>query len=233
LENRDINWFKSVCDVNGFIIKDDALNLLDKFTHLLISQNQQVNLISKTSEVSIWEEHILHCISFLFLRKIKEDSKILDLGTGGGLPGIPLKILYPGLDLTLLDSTGKKIAAVNDMIHDLGLKNIRGISARAEEISSKSEYSQKFDYIICRAVSSLKNIVNWSWRFLNPEVSPQNDEYVTRNSILILKGGNLDEEIKHIGSNKNIKSIENIELNYSGSETLTNPDKKLIILKMK
>jgi 16S rRNA (guanine527-N7)-methyltransferase len=228
---KDHNWFKDICVKNSLVITDEQLLLLGKFVDLLILKNQEINLISQKSESNIWEDHILHSLSFLFYIKLKKDAKILDLGSGGGLPGIPLKILFPQMGITLLDSTKKKIIADNEIIKSLELKNIKGISERAEEINNKTEYQNKFDYVTARAVSSLENIVNWSVPFLKPDSDDIfEEETIPTGSIIVLKGGDIDEEVRKIKNNKYIKQIKIIDLNFEGSASLANPDKKIIII---
>jgi 16S rRNA (guanine527-N7)-methyltransferase len=231
---RDQSWFKHICDINSLNIMDEQLLGLSKYVDLLILKNREVNLISNKSESNVWEDHILHSLSFLFLVKLKTNSKILDLGSGGGLPGIPLKILYPDMDITLLDSTKKKIIADNEMIRTLGLKNIKGISYRAEEINNNSEYSGKYDYVIARAVSSLDNILDWARPFLKSFDEENNiSGVVPFKSIIILKGGEIEEEVREIKNKNILKEIKTIDLKYRGSDTLSNPDKKIVILQIK
>jgi 16S rRNA (guanine527-N7)-methyltransferase len=231
---RDQNWFKHICDINSLNITDEQLLGLSRYVDLLILKNQEVNLISNKSESNVWEDHILHSLSFLFFIKLKTNSKVLDLGSGGGLPGILLKILYPDMDITLLDSTKKKIIADNEMIRTLGLKNIKGISFRAEEINNNPEYSGKYDYVIARAVSSLDNILTWSVPFLksfNEENCISGE--VPFKSIIVLKGGDIEEEVQKIKNKNNLNEINIIDLKYPASDTLNNPDKKIVIMQIK
>jgi 16S rRNA (guanine527-N7)-methyltransferase len=242
---RDKVWFKNILSENGFDIEDKKLELLDDYCKLLIAKNQGVNLISHKSEANIWEEHILHSLSFLFKVKIKEDAKILDLGTGGGLPGIPLKIMFPKLDVTLLDSTQKKIIAVKEIINKLGLKNINAISGRAEELKLLPEMKENYDYVISRAVGKLDNIFKLSIPFLKKNhidestkilsikilsVKILSAQVLSAGAILVLKGGDIAEEVRRIKMSKNLFYFKVIDIKFKGREDLSNPDKKIVIM---
>ncbi len=124
----------------------------------MLEWNKKINIISRKDEENVWTYHILHSISPLFKIEIKQNSAIVDIGTGGGLPGIPIKILRPDISMLCIDSTGKKINAVSQMITDLKLNNIHALWGRAEEIGSQPEYAGKFDVVIARAVAPLKDL---------------------------------------------------------------------------
>ncbi len=229
---KDIYWFKNIFAENGFVLDDYKLTKLAEYCELLIEKNSKVNLISSKSENNMWEEHILHSLSFLLKVKIKEDSKILDLGSGGGLPGIPLKIVYPDLDVTLLDSTQKKILADKEMISSLGLEGIKAIAGRAEELKTLPELKEKFDYVVCRAVAPLDKLFEWSIPFLKKETIYSSGHLPTC-SVLAIKGGDIDEEIKRVKRNKLFGKMEIADILFSGVEELLNPDKKLVVMFLK
>ena len=226
---KDLVWFKNIFSVNGFNIDDDKLKQLSEYGNLLIKKNHEVNLISAKSESNIWEEHILHSLSFLLKVKINEKAKILDLGAGGGLPGIPLIIIFPELRITLLDSTQKKIIADKEMISEMKLKGIGAISGRAEELKSEQELMQKYDYVISRAVGQLDKLFEWGLPFLKKE-SIESEGIIPTCTILALKGGDLSEEIKKVKRNKHFDKLEVIDISFAGCEDLFNPDKKLVIM---
>jgi 16S rRNA (guanine527-N7)-methyltransferase len=226
---RDSLWFKNIFSASGFYIDDIKLSKLSEYSELLIKKNQEVNLISSKSESNFWEEHILHSLSFLLKVKINEKAKILDLGAGGGLPGIPLKIIYPNLKITLLDSTQKKIIADKEMINALGLKGINAISGRAEEIKSEPLLKETFDYVISRAVGQLDKLFDWGLPFLSKKIIAD-DGIVPTRTLLVLKGGDISEEIKKVERNKHFDKLEVIDIVFDGSSELFNPDKKLIIM---
>jgi len=227
---RDKFWLKNILAENEFYIEQKKLDVLDNYCKLLIEKNQEVNLISSKSEFNIWEEHILHTLSFLFKVKIRENAKILDLGTGGGLPGIPLKIIFPNLKVTLMDSTQKKIIADKEIINKLKLNDINTISGRAEELKLLPEMKENYDYVISRAVGKLDNIFKLSIPFLKKEYFHESQGILPTGAILVLKGGDISEEIKRVKNSKKLSSFNVIDINFKGRETLLNPDKKIVIM---
>lgn len=146
--------------------------------------NNQINVISRKDTDNFYERHVLHSLAISKVMSFKDGSKILDIGTGGGFPGIPLAILYPECDFLLVDSIGKKIKVVNEVAKALELKNVRGQHERAEKIN------EQFDFIVSRAVTAMPKFLNWTkGKFLKEN---KND---FKNGILYLKGGDLTEEM--------------------------------------
>jgi 16S rRNA (guanine527-N7)-methyltransferase len=202
---------------------------------LLLGWNEKINLISRQDVANIWQSHILHSSSILFLKKIQLNSKVLDLGTGGGLPGIVLKILRPDLDVLLLDATNKKIHAVQEMLLTLELTGIEAQWGRAEELS-KSSLAGKFDLVVARAVAALPEIARWAFPFLKKQkgggMKIQNYEYLHPPAVLALKGGDVDSEIaktKQLPSPK-VREVVCEPLLFAGSEELGGVDKKLVTI---
>ena len=149
--------------------------------------NSKINLISRKDFENLYIHHILHSLSILKFIEFKNGTKVLDVGTGGGFPGVPLAILFPEVEFTLIDGIGKKILAVNSIIKDLSINNAKGINIRAEDLSEKN------DFIVARAVGSLdkfypliqKNISSNSFNDIN-------------NGLIYLKGGDLSHELRQI-----------------------------------
>src|SRR5712691_1942891 len=159
---RDVIWLQNICRKNNTEFTDEQANQMESYVSLLLQLNHHINLISRKDVENVWERHILHSISPLFTINMPGDFTILDLGTGGGLPGIPLKIMSPSLEFTLVDSVQKKIKAVSEMIQTLKLTHVTTIWSRAEELSKMPEFKKRFDVVICRAVAPLKELIKWS-----------------------------------------------------------------------
>ena len=139
--------------------------------------NSQINLVSRKDIDQFFTRHVLHSIAISKAMKFTDGTKVLDVGTGGGLPGLPLAILYPEVEFILCDSIGKKIKVVKALIEDLGLKNVKAYHLRANEVPGK------FDFIVSRAVTRMNKFLPWvdnkvSERCINP----------WPNGILYLKG---------------------------------------------
>jgi 16S rRNA (guanine527-N7)-methyltransferase len=149
--------------------------------------NEKINVISRKDIENLYVNHVLHSLGIAKLVSFKPGASILDVGTGGGFPGIPLAILFPETNFHMVDSIGKKITVVKNVAEGLGLKNVRAEQIRAEQI--KGEY----DFIISRAVTRLKEFYGW----INKKVKKQS-QHDLYNGILYLKGGDLTEELAEL-----------------------------------
>ena len=151
--------------------------------------NEKINVISRKDIDNLYTHHVLHSLAITKVVTFKDGAEILDLGTGGGFPGIPLAILYPSVSFMLVDSIGKKIKVVQEVATALGLQNIVAQHIRAEEIKNK-----KFDFIVTRAVAPLDQLVKWCFHLIKKQ-----HIHALPNGLLALKGGNVREEIKTLG----------------------------------
>jgi 16S rRNA (guanine527-N7)-methyltransferase len=149
--------------------------------------NQQINVISRKDMDSFYERHVLHSLAIAKVIQFKEKSKILDIGTGGGFPGIPLAILFPFCEFHLVDSIGKKIKVVEEVVKALDLKNVTFEHNRAEKVNDS------FDFIVSRAVTAMPEFLKWTKNKFNKK-----GFNTLENGILYLKGGDLTEEMKEI-----------------------------------
>lgn len=155
--------------------------------------NDNVNLISRKDFENFYLHHIIHSLSITKFELIKDENNIIDLGTGGGLPGIPLAIYYNRKNFLLVDSVRKKITAVDKIINKINAKNISTLNNRAENLDIKA------DIIICRSVSSVDNLIQWTKGLLNDE-----------GRLILLKGGNVNKELKNISSRFTIYNLDDI-----------------------
>lgn len=151
---------------------------------LYLNWNAQINVISRKDTDHFYQRHVLHSLAISKIVTFQSGAKILDIGTGGGFPGIPLAILFPEVEFHLVDSIGKKIKVVQEIGKALGLKNIKTSHARAETIQGK------YDFIVSRAVTQMPIFINW----VKGKTLLRN-MHELKNGILYLKGGNLDEEL--------------------------------------
>lgn len=150
--------------------------------------NERINVVSRKDIENLYEKHVLHSLAIAKVHSFKPGSDILDVGTGGGFPGIPLAILFPDAKFHLVDSIGKKIKVVNEVAQALGLENVKAEQIRAEQI--KGDY----DFIVSRAVSRLSVFYPWIRRKIKP-----GRQFRFKNGLLYLKGGDLKAEIKESG----------------------------------
>ncbi|MDA9892998.1 16S rRNA (guanine(527)-N(7))-methyltransferase RsmG [Flavobacteriaceae bacterium] len=146
--------------------------------------NAKINLISRKDMDSFFERHVLHSLGIACVIKFKEGAKVLDVGTGGGFPGIPLAILFPETDFYLIDSIGKKIKVVQEISRELGLKNVTSSHMRAED------FTTKVDFVVSRAVTKMETFVPWIKKNIR-----STHKHDFKNGILYLKGGDLSEEL--------------------------------------
>ena len=157
----------------------------EKLEALYTEWNAQINVISRKDIDELYVRHVLHALAIAKVQSFVPKSKILDVGTGGGFPGIPLAILFPEVKFTLVDAIGKKIKVVNAVAESIGLKNVSAHHLRAEKVKGE------FDFIVSRAVTNMPDFVKW----VRKKVA-KNQQHELKNGILYLKGGDLTEELK-------------------------------------
>jgi 16S rRNA (guanine527-N7)-methyltransferase len=157
-----------------------------KLQELYKDWNLKINVVSRKDIDELYLRHVLHSLAIAKLVQFKSGSKVLDVGTGGGFPGIPLAILFPETQFHLVDSIGKKIKVVNEVAEGLGLTNVKTTNGRVEE-----KVKDTYDFIVSRAVAQMETFVRWTKGKISKK---QNHDL--KNGILYLKGGDLTEELK-------------------------------------
>ncbi len=155
---------------NGLPLDGKKIGTLLEYERLLLGWNEKINLVSRRDTSDVFTKQIVGSVAFLFSYRLAGDSALLDVGSGGGLPGIPLAIIHPDIDVTVIDSIQKKMKAVTDIVAGLGLPNVRVLCGRVEELdpagTGKPGMPAVFDYVMARGVSSASEIVVWCRRLL-------------------------------------------------------------------
>ncbi len=165
---------------------------LGKLHALYKEWNERINVISRKDIDQLYERHVLHSLAIFKFIRFQPQSRILDIGTGGGFPGIPLAIMQPDVDFVLVDSIGKKIKVVQEIAAALQLNNVVAMHERAEKINSKGE-AVKFDFVVSRAVAEVPLLLAWS----NGKIKKEQRNAIP-NGLICLKGGDLSEELKSV-----------------------------------
>jgi 16S rRNA (guanine527-N7)-methyltransferase len=158
---------------------------IEKLQDLYQDWNLKINVVSRKDIDELYLRHVLHSLAIAKFQKFNPGAKVLDVGTGGGFPGIPLAILYPETHFTLVDAIGKKIKVVREVTAGLEIENVTAVNSRVEEISGQ------FDFIVSRAVAAMPTFTHW----VKGKIKKKS-EHERKNGILYLKGGDLEEELR-------------------------------------
>lgn len=168
-------------------LTEKQIEQFGKLEDLYHEWNEKINVISRKDMESLYEKHILHSLGIAKVMEFAPGTRVLDIGTGGGFPGIPLAILFPETEFTLIDSIGKKITVVQAVAEGVGLQNVNAIHGRAEKLK------EKFHFVVSRAVTQMPEFLKWlKGKFEKEQFNPRH------NGILYLKGGDLAEELAGI-----------------------------------
>ena len=214
-------------------ITNEQLEKFEKYTSLLLDWNEKINLTAITDIPDIYKKHYLDSLSIVKCIDVTDkEYTLLDLGTGAGFPGIPLKIMFPNLNITLVDSLNKRIDFLNIVIDELNLENINAIHSRAESLAHNDNYREQFDFVVSRAVANLAVLSEYCIPFVKPEgyfVSYKSgnskDEIVQSKNAIGMLGGKLTSVTDFIlpnsdlsRSNVLIKKIKHTEERFPRKE---------------
>lgn len=169
-------------------LTDEQISQYNRLNELYETWNSQINVISRKDIDLLQERHVLHSLGIAKVMRFLPGERVMDVGTGGGFPGIPLAIMFPQTQFHLVDSIGKKIKVVQEVAKALGLKNLTATHTRAEDVPGK------FDFVVSRAVTQLKDFYPWVKGKFN-----KTSNNTLPNGILYLKGGDLEQEIAESG----------------------------------
>ncbi len=177
--------------------------------NLYADWNEKINVISRKDMEHFIERHVLHSLAIAHYVEFKKGNKVLDIGTGGGFPGIPLSIFFPEVEFFLVDSIGKKIKVVQAVADELGLKNVKTFHKRVEEIPFK------VDYAVSRAVAVLPTLFMYSQKVVSKNKMAEkaiwrNDNSEINSSLICLKGGDLHQEMSDLGKKLVMKDLSEI-----------------------
>lgn len=166
-------------------LTEDQISKFQKLEELYKDWNLKINVVSRKDIDELYLRHVVHSLGIAKVQKFNPGAKIMDVGTGGGFPGIPLAILFPETSFHLVDSIGKKIKVVDEVVAGLGLENVKTSNCRVEEIKDS------FDFIVSRAVAAMPTFVHWTKGKILKK-----SQHELKNGILYLKGGDLSEELQ-------------------------------------
>lgn len=231
---------REICRRNGLDLTDEQMGLLEAYVALLLEWNAKVNLVSRKDQENIWHGHILHSLSGVFRVRFAEKLRVLDLGSGGGIPGVPLAVVYPGWSVALLDSIQKKCVAVQDMVTRLGLSGrVEVIAGRAEEKGVMEGRRGTFDVVVARGVAPLADLVKWSGPWLRGvkgggcvEEDGGRVLRVTPPVLFAYKGGDLAGEVQQMKVKTGRSVAGEVALEFAGAEEHGLTGKRVLVVSM-
>ena len=220
MSNYNFDAIIAYCNDKGIELKEEQLSMLSSFYEMLVEKNKVMNLTGITEWDDVVLRHYIDSISISEIMNLNDfRGKVFDLGTGAGFPGIPLKIIFPNLQITLFDSLNKRIRFLQEVIDELELKNIEAIHGRAEEFGKNSDYREQYDLVVSRAVANIATLSEYCLPFVK-----------VGGSFISYKTDSIEEELSNSGKAVSILGgkIERVE-----HFTLPNTDMERSLLQIK
>ena len=194
---------KKASEDAGISMNDLQLDQFEEFYHLLIEKNKVMNLTAITDEEEVIEKHFIDSLTCRRVMDMGSVKSLIDIGTGAGFPGIPLKIIYPEISVVLLDSLNKRVKFLNEVIDELGLSRVEAVHGRAEDFAKQGEYREQFDLCVSRAVANLSTLSEYCMPYIHtggmfiPYKSGEIEEEVTgaKKAVHVL-GGKIEDVVK-------------------------------------
>lgn len=214
--------FWTTCAANGIILDQEQMRCIERFHDEMLIWNRRVNLVSRKDMDHLYERHILHSLAIVKLVDIPPKARCLDVGTGGGFPGIPLKIARPDLRMLLLDSIAKKIKVTGMLAKHTGLKKIEARTARVEDLAARSEHKRAYDIVTARGVAHLPRLWGWTRELLK-----------AGGRLLALKGGDLRDEIAALHEDFPEAQVERLDIDLIAAPSFRKDNKQLLVCRQK
>lgn len=218
----ELSEFWTLCSSNGIVLEKKQLDMFTRYIEELLYWNQRVNVISRKDEENIVVNHIIHSLSSLKYIELPAKVRCLDVGTGGGLPGIPITIAKPTIHMLLVDSIAKKAKIADMLAKHTGIRTIGAKAARAEELQKDKQYIRHFDFVFSRAVTRAEKVYTWIKELLKPT-----------GKLVLYKGGDCSEEIETAKNRYPELVIEEIPIKFLGLGWFEENEKKLLVCSVK